>query len=632
MSTQADSIDKDETWRLSSFLLDQIQVDPSTNSMAGPANEVRVEPRVMEILCQLAHSSGEVVLREQMLDEYGSDEGLTRAISILRKSFKKIGVEKKVIETIPKRGYKLVADVVHLNGGEQRVNASEGEQGDECVASLAVLPFDDLSEKQDQGYFSDGVAQEIMNALANLYFLKVCGRSSSFSFKGSNASISHIAKQLNVSHILEGSVRKYGERLRITAQLVEAKFDKQISSLTFDGTQEEVFDLQDKIAREVEVALQKLFGVEDDTGESKSFRSVSKLTSSKKAYNEFLIGRHLMYELSGQRTIPRAIQAYQNAVDEDPEFASAWAHMAIANFTLPEYSTSDDWREHIQLAREQTDHALSLDPDIAWSHRAKAGILSYDLKFDEAVKSYQKALELDPNNPELLFTNGYIFAALGLQKRAQEMMADSLEREPLLGPWYGALGTTYFVEGDFEMAEQLFKKSFECNFGYGAILYAQLLTHMGRAGDALAYMHNNFEGLGPVLQSQLDSGLVRKLTYAAFFKRTKFARWIMERILTRRMKDVNVQPSLGTILGFLLIGEPEKFFEHVLNKPNPYVGFALSRMWEPTQEAIAVRTHPDFPGFVEKIGLVKAWQSYGWPKNIKPHPGTDGSNGQFDCS
>ena len=188
------------------------------------------------------------------------------------------------------------------------------------------------------------------------------------------------------------------------------------------------------------------------------------------------------------------------------------------------------------------------------------------------------------------------------------------------------------VQGDLDKAEHLFKKSFECNFGYGAFLYAQLLAHEGRSKEALEYVESNFEGLGPVLQSQLKSVLVRKLTYAAFFKRSKLARKIMDMILTKRMKDDKVQPSLGTILGFLLIGRPEKFFEHVLNKPNPYVGFALSRIWEPTEEAIAVRTHQDFPEFAESIGLVKVWQKYGWPKSIKPHPETDGSGGQFDCS
>ena len=628
MTKQATTINNDSNAALSSFLIDDVRADANANLLIGPHGEVRLEPRVMEILCQLADSSGDVVLREQMLDEYGSDEGITRAISILRKSFKKVSGDVKFIETIPKRGYRLLVSAVHDN--EPRDFSISAIEDHKYVASLAVLPFTDLSEDQDQGYFSDGVTQEIMNALANLYFLKVCGRSSSFAFKGSNASISHIAKTLNVTHVLEGSVRKYGERLRISVQLVEAPLDNQIASRTFDGTLEEIFDLQGKIASEIQQTLQNLFNVQD-TGESKSFRSANQLTDCKLAYNEFLIGRHLMYELSGQRTIPRAIQAYQNAIDQDPNFASAWAHLAIANFTLPEYSTTENWREHIQSARTQTEHALSLDPNVAWSHRALAGILSYDLKFDQAIHEYREALRLEPNDPELLFTNGYIFSAVGLHQQAQGMMEDALDREPLLGSWYGALGTTYFASGDFEKAEELFKKSFECNFGYGAILQAQLMTHLGKPAEALALMKKNFDGLGPVLQSQLKSALVRKVTYSAFFKRSKLARKVMDVIFTSRMKKEEVQPSLGNIIGFLMIGSPEKFFEHVLNKPNPYVGFSLSRIWEPTEESKAVRMHPNFPKFAESIGLVKIWQEFGWPQSIVPHAGTDGSNGCFDC-
>lgn len=442
--------------------------------------------------------------------------------------------------------------------------------------------------------------------------------------------MAEIASALSVSHVLEGSVRKYGNQLRISAQLIEAAKDKHIWTETFDGTQDDIFDLQENIARAVEGKLRNLFGVEGQSNPSTS-RLAKKLTASKEAYNQFLVGRHLMYELSGQRTIPRAIVAFSEAVEHDPMFATAWAHLAIANFTLPEYSTSSEWKQHIKTARSQTEHALSLDPNVAWVERARAGILSYDLKFDQALDSYNRALELDTNDPQLLFTNGYIMAAIGLQKQASEMMTEALDREPLMGSWYGALGTAHFASGELDTAEKLFKKSFDCNFGYGGILYAQLLSHRGRVKEALDFLNKNFDGFGPVLSAQLKSSFVRKVTYAAFFKKSKFARFMADIVLTKRMKNHEIQPALGTIVGFIMIGRPEKFFEHVLNKPNPYVGFALSRMWEPTDEAKAVRTHPDFPQFAERIGLVSAWQKHGWPSTVKPVEGTDGSNGQIIC-
>ncbi len=612
------------------FLMDQVQADLSTNLLKGPCGEVRLEPRVMEILGQLAKSAGQVVLRNDLLDEHGSDEGITRAISILRKSLKKVGCDKtKYIETIPKRGYRLIVSVVDSN---QMFALSEQEstQQPSYLASLAVLPFLDLSENQDQAYLSDGVSDEIINALAGLSFLRVSGRTSSFSFRGTATKLADIAAALNVSHVLEGSVRKYGNQLRIGTQLIDVAKDKHIWIETFDGIQDDIFDLQENIARAVEGELRRLFGVERHN--ETTSRLSKKLTTSKEAYNQFLVGRHLMYELSGQRTIPRAIAAFSEAVEHDPKFATAWAHLAIANFTLPEYSTSTDWKQHINTARLQTEHALTLAPDIAWVERARAGILSYDLKLDQALNAYNRALELDVKDPQLLFTNGYIMAAIGLQKQAGEMMSEALDREPLMGSWYGALGTTHFASGELDTAEKLFKKSFDCNFGYGGILYAQLLSHMGRSKEAIDFLNKNFDGFGPVLAEQLRHSFVRKLTYAAFFKKTKFARFMVGIVLTKRMKSDKVQPALGTIVGFLMIGRPDKFFEHILNKPNPYVGFALSRIWEPTDEAKAVRTHADFPMFADKIGLVKAWQKYGWPSTVRPVEGTDGSNGQLICN
>jgi TolB-like protein/Tfp pilus assembly protein PilF len=577
----------------------------------------------MEILCQLAESAGQVVLREQMMDEYGSDEGITRGISILRKAFKNVGSETKYIETIPKRGYRLLATVVQNN-----VNA--GASKDQETTSLAVLPFLDLSENQDQGHLSDGVAEEIINSLAQLPFLRVSGRTSSFSFRGVQTNLSNIATALNVIHVLEGSVRKDGERLRINARLVEAANDKQVWQQKVDGTQDDIFDLQEKIAYAVEQKLRSLFSLET-TSSSTNYRPTEKLTLNNEAYGHFLRGRHLMYELSGQRTLPRAIVEFEKAVALDPSFATAWANLAIANFTLPEYSTSLDWAAHIKIARKQTEHALELNPDIAWAHRARAGILTYDLKFDEAIVAYETAFEKDPNNPELMFTYAYIMAAIGLHKKADEMMEDAVGREPLLGSWYAAWGTVQFSSGNLDKAEALFRKSFDCNFGYGAILFSQLLTHRGRTDQALQFMDDNFDQLGAVTREQLKSSMVRKVTYAAFFKKSKFARFIIDRLLTKRMNNSKVQPALANIIGFIMIGRPEKFFQHVLNKPNPYVGFAMSRIWEPTDESRSIRTHENFPKFAETIGLVRAWQQYGWPENIQPNEGTDGSNCQFSC-
>ncbi|GAA6139856.1 hypothetical protein NBRC116583_36030 [Arenicella sp. 4NH20-0111] len=611
----------------STLKVGSVSVDLNRNLLTGSDKEVRLEPRVVEILAQLMDASGQVVLRESMLDEHGSDEGITRAISILRKSFKQVGEDIKYIETIPKKGYRLIAPV---SGDTKQRDGATSTESSKDIISIAVLAFVDMSENQDQGYLSDGVSEEIINALVQLPFLRVSGRTSSFSFRGENTKVQEIAKALNVSYVLEGSVRKYGDRLRITAQLIEASEDDHVWSENFDAGLNDIFELQEVIACAVEKKLRTLFSVEPSRAEEGA-RLTESITKNKEAYEHFLRGRHLMYELSGQRTIPRAVAAFEKAIEEDPAFTKAWANLAIANFTLPEYSTTSHWRDHIEKAKEQAMHALQLDPNVAWAQRAKAGILSYELQLDLAVEAYEKAYELEPNNPELMFVRGYILAAIGLHAQADELMRNALDREPLIGSWYAAFGTVQFSMGRLDQAESLFRQSFECNFGYGAILYSQLLSHLGREDEAIEFMTDNFDELGAVTRAQLKSPFVRKLTYSAFFRNSRTARVIMDGILTKRMNDPKYQPALGTIIGFIMIGRPEKFFQHVLTKPNPYVGFSLSRIWEPTKEAIGVRTHKDFPKFAESIGLVRAWQKYGWPETVQPFKGTDGSNHQFEC-
>ena len=607
--------------------IDQVDVDLSLNLLSGPNGEARLEPRVIEVLSLLVNSAGAVVLREDMLDEHGSDEGVTRAISILRKALKKVGEDIKYIETIPKKGYRLVAPLVS-EALENTSAASATPSSQEDLISIAVLAFVDMSENGDQGYLSDGVSEEIINALVPLQFLRVAGRTSSFSFRDKDTPVRDIAKTLNVAYVLEGSVRKAGTRLRITAQLIEASNDKHVWSENFDGEVKDIFELQESIAQQVEERLRALFSG-DLEPKPEAERLTEDLTTSKEAYDHFLRGRHLMYELSGQRTLPRAVAAFEAAIKEDQNFAKAWANLAIANFTLPEYSTTENWRDHISKARSQTEYALELNPNLAWSHRAKAGLLSYDLKMDEATDAYFKAFELEPSNPELMFIKGYISAALGLHQQADKFMRDALDREPLIGAWYGALGTVQFSMGRLDLAEVLMKKAFDCNWGYAAILSAQLLAHRGNSKEAIKTMKESFDGLGAVTQAQLKSPFVRNLTNSAFFQKSDWARSMMDWVLTKRMNNPSYQPALGTIIGFIMIDRPEKFFQHVLEKPNPYVAFALSRIWEPTTESQNVRKHADFPQFAEKIGLIRAWQKHGWPESIAPKPGTDGSGGQI---
>ena len=220
--------------------------------------------------------------------------------------------------------------------------------------SIAVLPFADMSPDNSQEYLGDGVAEEILNALVTVTPLKVSGRTSSFSFKGKNTDVREIGALLNVAHVLEGSVRKHGDKVRITAQLVQTSDGFHLWSESYDGELTDIFDLQDKIARSIVSKLEVLLHVDQ-------MRLVASMTKSPEAYDAFLKGRKLAQLQDGEGVLARAIEYLEEAVRLDPQFALAWAWLANANFFLPEHNDVPDWKSYLEAGKKAANQAYKLD-------------------------------------------------------------------------------------------------------------------------------------------------------------------------------------------------------------------------------------------------------------------------------
>src|SRR5215813_2416725 len=236
-------------------------------------------------------------------------------------------------------------------------------------ASIAVLPFANVSADPENEYFCDGLAEELLNALAKIEELKVAARTSAFSFKGRNTNVSEIGNALNVKSILEGSVRKSGNRLRITAQLVNAADGYHLWSERYDREMKDIFDVQDEITLAVVDALKvKLLG---------SVPQMEPPTSHTGAYELYLKGRSLLYRRG--LSIGKAIDCFTQAVSLDPEYAQAWAGLADG-YTTSGYSGYQRAGEVMPRALEASRRALELDPNLAEAHNAFAcATLLYDL-------------------------------------------------------------------------------------------------------------------------------------------------------------------------------------------------------------------------------------------------------------
>jgi TolB-like protein len=331
--------------------------------------------------------------------------------------------------------------------------------------SIAVLPFVNMSSDAEQEYFSDGLSEELLNLLARIPDLKVAARTSSFSFKGKDLPIPEIASRLNVAHVLEGSVRKYGDQIRVTAQLIQADNGYHLWSETYDRRLDNVFQIQEDIAVAVAEALKITL-----LGEAPKMRK-----TDPEAYQLFLEGQYLKHQISSG-PLNRAVDAFRKAVEIDPSYAPAWAELADTYIWGGGYDRYSHQERHaladqaIQRAISndpdyafayyvrgvlwffgKSNHALELDPDDAFivASIGKGAVLTGD--FDLAISQYQAALAMEPIVPEFFWFLGRAYLSSG---RLDEAEAAFRKLSGLSSSYYGEfhLFETLFVKGDYEAA------------------------------------------------------------------------------------------------------------------------------------------------------------------------------------
>jgi len=291
-------------------------------------------------------------------------------------------------------------------------------------SSIAVLPFADLSPEGDNEYFSDGLTEELLNALAKVRALKVAGRTSSFAYKGRDADLRVIGEELGVAHLLEGSVRKSGNRLRITAQLIKAEDGYHVWSETYDRELTDVFAIQSDIAGQVVEALQVTLLGED------AVRMQAGGTSNVEAYNDYLRGRYLLNQGSRQDTLQEAVIALESALQKDPAFADGWFALGNALISLVANGWMESgagWARLDEAAIQARRHA----PQIAAGYMLEGYLLAYrDLEWSEARALMRRAVELEPGNSAVNFNYAILLRGLPYHDEGVEAMRRAVQLEP----------------------------------------------------------------------------------------------------------------------------------------------------------------------------------------------------------
>jgi TolB-like protein/Tfp pilus assembly protein PilF len=345
--------------------------------------------------------------------------------------------------------------------------------------SIAVLPFLDMSQTKDQEYFSDGLSEELLNLLAKVPALHVTSRSSAFSFKGKSLELSEIARRLNVANILEGSVRKSGNRLRITAQLIDARTDTHLWSETYDRSMDDVFAVQDEIAAAVVGQLKvTLLGA-----------APKAKAANPKAFALFLQAR----QLARQRTadgMEQAIALYQQALAIDPNLAAAWGGMAECYVDQADAGVrSND--EGYRLGREAVNKALAIDPDLATA-LASLGYISqsYDLDLATAARHFERALALEPTNTDIMETAMVLVRGLGRLEQVVSLGEYVIAHDPVNATGYARLAFGYVRAGRNDDAIASLDTALRLNPGRIGAHYTigTALLRKGEAQAALAQM------------------------------------------------------------------------------------------------------------------------------------------------
>ena len=514
-------------------------------------------------------------------------------------------------DTGRKLDYTIVAGIVLVAGmiiwqklapeaepGPSSAAAVQESPADEAAASftsIAVLPFDDLSPDGDQEYFSDGISEEILNVLVSVKGLDIVSRTSSFQFKGRDLGIPEIAELLNVRHIVEGSVRKSGETIRVTAQLIDAADDKHLWSNTYDRplTAENLFSIQDEISNAIVAALSDALGVGDLEPVE-----VSAVTSNLTAYELYLQARPLFH---ARGRLDEADEMLARAVEQDPEFAAAWEIRAALQTLMVDYGySSETYAVATERANEFVDKALELNPEsslahaISGKHDANSSEdLRQSIPVGSAMAKFDRALAIDPRNASALNWRGLRFLLFGYLDKAERDFAGCMSIEPFYEPCVENHITVLSVQGRDEEAVHAFLQALNTS---SAKIYAGPLASLARLEKEL------------VFKSVSNSDLVLR-------------GWRQHEALYDAFRNPEADHSRLIESIQFHMGQMPRFSADALFTTITPLGFMSEKperltMWDATTHGY--RQTETFKNYMRVVGVVDYWREFGFPPQCRP--------------
>ena len=523
------------------------RLDTANQCLWRGQERVSIPPKPYDMLRYLVQNPGRLVTHDELLEKlwpetYVNPELIRKYILDIRKVLGDRPDKPEFIETVTKRGYRFIAPVTDESAAESPDSSTpqenerktteekaepDGPRSEQKSASrkpmplkaaitallavavttaiaghyrssrkglsasslnntsIAVLPFADLSPGKDQEYFSDGLSEQLINDLAKVSGLKVVGRSSAFQFRGKNEDLREVGKKLGVSNVLEGSVYRDRNHVRITAELVKADDGFQLWSQTYDREMKDIFAVQDEIARATTEALQlKLLGSNGQPVPS-TFRS-----ANPEAYQAYLQGQYFAARGLNKGDLQKALSFADQTIQLDPKYAPAWAQRARALECLASLALMDN-TQGFRAARESVEKAIVLNPSLASPYLTLGMIqIDHDWDWNAADASLKKARTLEPGGAEVFYDRAYMARSLGRIDEAIELYTQATALDPLRADSHLALGYTLYLAGRLGEARDALQRTKELNPQISSLhlTLGKILLAEGHADRALAEM------------------------------------------------------------------------------------------------------------------------------------------------
>jgi TolB-like protein/Tfp pilus assembly protein PilF len=450
------------------FLFDGHVLDPDRRELTRGGEVIAVGPQVFDLLAHLLRNRERVVSKDDLLDAVWrgrivSESTLTSHINAVRRAVGDNGEEQRLIRTIARKGFRFVADVKETPSQDNREAPSPAlaPLGPTLALpdkpSIAVLAFQNMSGDPEQGYFADGVVEDIITALSRLRWLFVIARNSSFTYRGRAVDVKQVGRELGVGYVLEGSVRRAANRVRITGQLIDATTGAHLWAERFEGTLDDIFELQDQIAASVVGA------VAPQLERAEIGRAQRAPTLSLNAYDFYLRGIANLQQGS-REAIGEALRLFDQAIALDPDFASAYGAAAWCHFWRRVNGWMGDCAEETaegtRLARKAVE--LGRDDAVALTRGGHAlAHLTGDL--DAGIALLDRAVVLNPNLAAAWFLGGYLRVWQGETDAAIEHFAKAMRLSPLDPEMYrmqAGMAVAHLFAGRFDVASAWAERAF----------------------------------------------------------------------------------------------------------------------------------------------------------------------------